>query len=694
MAGQKQMKNLENLFNPNSIAIVGASEEEGKIGNIISRNLLELGYSGKVFFVNQSHEKIFDQKCYKKLSEIGEAVDLAIIAVPAKFVVDIIVDGKDIIKNYVIISAGFSEIGKEGMEQERKISELAKANQLNILGPNCLGFISPKKKLNASFASGIMESGNISFVSQSGAIISALMDIAGKENIGFSQIVSIGNKMDVDEVSMLEFLASDQETKVIGMYLEGIKDGQKFISAVQKVSRIKPVVILKSGKTQKAQEAIASHTGALAGSDKIISAVFEKCGVIRAENLEDFFAILKLVSSLRSDPGEEVAVLTNAGGVGVLATDAFANKKIKLGEISAEAKLELKSFLPAESSVENPIDLLGDALEDRYRQALEVLEKENHLKTVIAILTPQNQTPVEKVAKALIEFRNKSQKNIVAVFVGGGKIEKALQILNENKVAVFPSPERAIDALNSYYFWKTRAGGIIEFTDIEINEERKAKVKEIIKIAKESGRKALLFDEASQIFNLFDISYGKSWMINPGEKVTGEFNFPVVVKIDSDKVLHKSDEQALILNIKNKDELTKAADSLRTRFPEEKIIIQEMAKKGTELILGFKKDPAFGSIVVFGLGGIYAEIFQMTDLIIAPADREEISGCLMDSKIKFLFMGERGQKKYNLEEVTEIIFKVQSLALEISEINELDINPLFIYNDGRPALAVDIKIIF
>lgn len=688
------MNKLEKLFNPDSVAVIGASEEEGKIGNIISKNLLELGYSGKVFFVNQKYDKIFGQPCYRKLSEIGEKVDLAIVAVPAKFVNEVVNDGKDMIKNYVIISAGFSETGEEGASQEKKLSGLVKENELNILGPNCLGFINSKIRLNASFASGITDDGGISFVSQSGALISALIDISKKEKLGFSQVVSIGNKMDIDEVSMLEFLADDKKTKVVGMYLEGIKNGPEFINVVKKVSRIKPVVILKSGKTGKAQKAISSHTGALAGSDKIMDAVFEKCGVIRAESLEDFFGILKLVSNLKSDPGENMAVLTNAGGVGVLATDAFKDKKIKLGELSDEVKSDLRAFLPAESSVENPIDLLGDSLEDRYQKTFEVLEKQDDLKTIIAILTPQNQTPVVEIAKALVEFRNKSQKNIVAVFVGGEKIEEALRILNANGMATFSNPEKAVSALDSYYFWKEKAGGIIKLEDFEIDEGRKAKSLEIIQKAKEEKRKVLSFDEASQVFDLYEIPHCNSWTINPGEEVKGEFNFPVVAKIDSDDVLHKSDQGALILNLKDEKSLAAAVVDLSAKFPQEKIIIQEMVEKGTEIILGIKRDPTFGSILVFGLGGIYTEIFKMTDLIIAQADWKEISKCLMDSKIRFLFKGERGQKPYSLEEMTGILFKLQSLALEIPEISELDVNPLVVYNNGKTALAVDIKIIF
>ncbi len=687
------MSNLEKLFHPNSVAIVGASEEEGKIGNIVSKNLLELGYQGKIFFVNQKHSELFGQACYKNLADIPEDVDLAVIAVPAKFVNEIVEGGAGKIKNYVIISAGFSEIGGEGKKREEELKAIADKNDLNILGPNCLGFIVPKMKLNASFGAGMVEAGNISFVSQSGALISALLDIAKKEKLGFSQIVSIGNKTDVDESEMLEFLARDEETKVVGMYLEGIKNGTQFIEALKNISRIKPVVILKAGKTEKAQKAISSHTGALAGSDEIIDAVFEKCGVIRAQNSEDFFGLLKLISRLKNNPGEKVAVVTNAGGAGVLATDAFKNKEVQLGEISSELKGELEAFLPAESSVENPVDLLGDALEDRYQKALAVLEKQNGLETIVAILTPQNQTPCAKIAKILVAFKNSSQKNLVAIFIGGEKIEEALQILNENAVANFFDPESAVRALNQYYLWKKKSETRNILEEIIVNEVRKNKVLEIINKARGEERGVLYFNEASQIFDFYGIQCSQFLEAVPSEELHGDLNFPLVVKIDSPKILHKSDQEALILNLKDEQELEESISKLAHNFPGEKIVIQEMAEKGMELILGIKKDSTFGPAIVFGLGGIYTEVFQMVDLLILPSSLEEILERLKRSRIQFLFSGERGQKPYNLEELAGILFKLQNLALEIPEIQELDVNPLFVYNNGKSALAVDVKII-
>lgn len=685
---------MEELFSPKSIAIVGASEEAGKIGNIICKNLLELGYSGEIFFVNQNHDQLFGKKCYKNLTEIQEKIDLAIIAIPAKFVNEIVKNGSEKIKNYVIISAGFSETDKEGKKREQELEEIGEKNQLNILGPNCLGFIAPKIKLNASFASGIPKTGKISFVSQSGALISAMMDISVKESFGFSHIISIGNKMDIDETKMLEFLADDPETKVIGMYLEGIKNGKAFMEVVTRVSKIKPVVILKAGKSEKAQIAIASHTGALAGSDEIMDAVFAKCGVIRAEGLDEFFGLLKVISNLENVPSKEVAVITNAGGAGVLTTDAFSKKKIELGEISEEIKKEMKIFLPAESSVENPVDLLGDALEDRYQKVLESLEKQTNLNSIVAVLTPQNQTPVDKIAQVLVDFKKKSSKNLIAVFIGGQKIENAKVLLNENGIAVFAHPEEAVTALDKFYFWQMQAVKKQEAEEIETNLGRQKNALAIIKKAQSEGRKALLFSEASELFSLYDLRSANVWTVESGQEPVGNFNFPVVVKVDSDQVLHKSDQEALILNINNEQELYTATAKISANFPHEKIIIQEMVKAGTEIICGIKKDVIFGSVIVFGLGGIYTEVFRMINLLVPPMGKIEIQKLLEESRLEFLFKGARGQKAYNLQELAEILGKMQNLALEIPEISELDVNPLFIYNNGKSAVAVDIKVIF
>jgi len=533
---------LQRLFNPASIAIVGASEEEGKVGNVIARNILTLGYSGKVFLVNPKHEVLFGQKCHKSLNEVQEPVDLAVMAIPAKFVNEEIAKNADRIKNYVIISAGFSEMSEEGKKREEELKGIADQKELNILGPNCLGFIASEIKLNATFAGGMPQVGNIALLSQSGALAVGMLDIAEKDNYGFSYVFSIGNKMDIDEAEILEYLANDPKTKVIGMYLEGMKNGEEFIKVASRVSKIKPIIMLKAGKTEKSQKAISSHTGALAGSDEIISAVCEKIGIMRADDLEEFFDLLNLVSLTEPPKNAFSAVVTNAGGPGVLATDAFKDKTIKLIEISGKTKADLKKFLPEESSVQNPIDVLGDAQEDRYKKTLSVLGKDEDIGSFVSILTPQDQTPVNKVATKIIQFsaknrsisegEDKKRSTVVASFIGGKRVERAQKKMRENGVPNFRFPHQAVEALDKYYAWSKKAGKNDLPASEGIDQERATKAKRIIAGAKTDGRTALYFSEAKEIMELYGVKTADTKEISSN---FSETIFPVVLKVDSDK---------------------------------------------------------------------------------------------------------------------------------------------------------------
>lgn len=705
--------NLEKLFNPASIAIVGASEEEGKVGNVMAKNILTLGYQGKIFLVNPKHETLFNQKCYKNLTEIEEAVDLAVISIPAKFVADEIRNNAEKIKNYVIISAGFSEMSEEGKAREEEIKKIADEKELNILGPNCLGFMAPGIKLNATFAGGMAAIGNIALVSQSGALAVGMLDIAEKEKFGFSYVVSVGNKMDIDESELLDYLRDDEKTKVIGMYLEGIKNGTKFMESVSKVSKIKPVVLIKAGKTEKSQKAISSHTGALAGSDEIITAVCEKTGVIRAENLEEFFNLLNLISLTNPPANDQVVVITNAGGPGVLTTDAFKDKNIKLIDISDKDKEKMKKILPEESALGNPIDVLGDAHEDRYKKVLAILSKNENIGSYISVLTPQDQTPVAKIATKIIQFsakggsasggKNKTKASVVTVFIGAKRVEKAIRKLKENGIANFNFPDAAVNALDKYYLWSKQKEKA-EVADENIDETRKVKILSIIGKAKSENRGALYFSEAREVMKMYGINTVSCVDIFPGNAENGgstsireveppALSFPVALKVDSDKVLHKTDKQGLVLDIKNEEELKSATGKMQADFPGARLIVQPMLPRKTELILGIKKDPMFGPVIVYGLGGIYTEVLKMVNFLILPLTPDEIENSLAKSKISFLFRETRGQSPYNIKELAGILHGLGRLAREIDEIREFDINPLLIYNDGMGAMVVDVKII-
>lgn len=685
--------NLGKLFNPQSIAIVGASEEAGKVGNVIAKNILKLGYAGRVFLVNPKYDKLFGQKCYKNLVEIDDQVDLAIFAIPAKFVNSEIKNNAKKIKNFVVISAGFSEVGKEGRAQEDEMAKIAKENKLNILGPNCLGFIIPQIKLNASFATGLPEEGGISFVTQSGALAVALMDAAKAEGLKFSSIVSVGNKMEISETEMLEFLVRDKNTKVIGMYLEGIKNGKEFAALAQKVSKIKPIVILKAGKSEKTQKAISSHTGALAGDDDIVSAVFEKAGIVRANNLKEFFNLLNLFENSEKISSEKTIVITNAGGVGVLTADAFLGKDIKLADLDDKIKTELRKILPAESSVENPIDLLGDAKTDRYQNVLEKIDKISGIGSIICLLTPQDQTPVLEIAETIIKFQKKTKKLVTTVFLGGEKVEKAIVKIKKKGICNFSFPNEAVETIDKYYLWNKLKNVKRKTNEQIINKKRREKVLAIIEKAKSEKRKALYFSESVEIMNLYQVETVEFEEVSPEKKLLKtKISFPVVLKVDSDKIMHKTDKQGLVLNIANKKQLQEELQKMDFNFPKSKFIIQPMMEKGTEIIIGIKKDENFGPVVVYGLGGIYTEVFKMVERVVPPLTLSQIENSLMSGKLKFLFEVTRGQKEHNLEEIAKIILGIGSMALEIPEIREFDINPLTMYNNGKKALALDVKV--
>ncbi len=684
---------LEDLFAPKSIAIVGASNKKNKIGTILANNIIGLGYKGKVFFVNPSYGMLGLRKCYSSLEKIPKEVDLAILAIPAKFVLETIEKSADKIKNFVIISAGFSETGTNGKKLEDKINKLAQAKGLNILGPNCLGFIAPTVKLNASFAGGMPENGNIAFVSQSGALAVALMDKAKNERLAFSKIISVGNKMQISESELIEYLGNDDRTKVIGIYLEGIKDGAKFLKAAGKVSLKKPIVILKAGKTAKTQLAIASHTGALAGSDEITSVAFEKTGIIRANDLDEFLNLLKLISNYPSPKSSLCGVVTNAGGAGVLATDAFKDKNLSLADISDKAKKKLKKILPAESSVENPLDLLGDAQDDRYRAVLEILRNEK-IENIFCLLTPQGQTKVGQIALVATEYSQKKDLNIIPVFIGGEKISQALSSFVKNGLVNFATPEAAVGALEKYRVWQQFTDSSTKVSALKIDHKRKDKAQLIISKAIAEKRKALSFSDSAEVMKLYGIEAVAHADVTQENIENLNLGFPLALKIDSDTVLHKTDQGGLILGIKNIEQLKQSFSQMQEKFPGEKIIAQAQVDKFAEIILGIKRDAIFGPVIVYGLGGIYTEVFKLVNFLLVPMNLREIEMQIMKSKISFLFKGVRGQAACDSKQFAKILLGLMHFAQENLQVKEFDINPLFIHNYKQDACAVDIKIIF
>ncbi len=689
----KQKQNFSQLLNPRSIAVIGASGTKGKVGNMIANNITSHKFGGDVFFVNPKRSKILGKKSYASLSDIGQKVDCTVVVVPGKFVEDVIREGADVCKNFVVISAGFGETGMDGHNREMSLNALAQEKDINILGPNCLGFLTPDISLNASFAEGLPVIGRIAVISQSGALAVAIMDKAREENIGFSSVVSIGNKMQIGAAELIEYFRKDKNTDVIALYLEGVARGELFLSAIASaVADGKKVIVLKAGKTQEAQEAIALHTGSLAGSDDIFSAALDKVGAMRAESMSDFFALVRFAQQYKNAVSAPagIGIVTNAGGPGVLATDAVASEEnLKMSKLTDKTKDVLTKKLPSAASVHNPVDLLGDAMFDRYEIGIQKMVSDETVDIILVLLTPQDQTPVDDIAQLLVDMQKKTKKLVIASFIGGERVRGAIDLLNSGGVLHFVSPRSALSAAGDFVGKRT----VYPITKKTNVKERVEKAQKIIQKAQE--RESLYFEECKHIAKMYELPVSRFWDVTGGFDAKSKIIYPCVVKVDNPNVLHKTDRGGVILPIKNLRELDGARKILLNRFKEggTRVIAQPMLKIKTELIIGLKRDPVFGIVIVAGLGGIYTEVFKRVNFYIAPLSMREIKHTLKTGSIAFLFDGTRGIESYNVDSIAHIIYNMALMGSENPQITAVDINPLLVYNDDTKDVAVDFKII-
>lgn len=689
------MRKLESFFNPCSIAIVGASPYKGKMGNVLLRNIHSAGWKGRIFCVNPGHKKIGEFACFSKLGDIRKDVDLALIAIPAPFIFEAIRSGAEAdpkISNFVVISAGFKETGPDGKKREEELIELAKKYKLNILGPNCLGFINPKIRLNASFTTGNFKAGKVSIVSQSGALGVALLDWTENLSLGFSKVISIGNKADLDENIIADYLARDKFTQALAFYLEDIKNGPAFISSIGEIIKKKPVFVLKAGKNTVGQKAISSHTGSLAQDEAVISAIFEKIGVIEAKNIAEFQDLLLYTSSDSVPKIKEVIIVTNAGGPGVLAADfAGKSKTIKLLDFPHNFKEDLRKDLPENASAENPIDVVGDATPERYKKVLEKISQKYSNHPILVILTPQSQTDPEKVAKILVSLKNKFPV-LTTCFMGGVKIQRAMEYLHQNGVANFETPERALAVIEKLIrFNSFRKQQIKNIIPKEIR--LKYKVNSILQSVKSQKRRMLYWDEASKIFESYGQKLAPSMSFADEKTILfKKIKYPCALKTDDPKIIHRWDKKAVILNIQNERELKIAFRKILKATGAKNLLVQPMAEPGLELIFGLKRDPSFGPVIVCGLGGTFTEIWKDRIILIPPVSIKEIRDKLRKLQIFPILKGYRRDKGYNLSEITTIIQALQNIATENPDISAIDINPAVVYNNGSPCRILDAKV--
>lgn len=689
----KNKNRLSQLFKPRSIAVIGASSTKGKVGNMIAKNILAHTYTGAVYFVNPGKSTILGRKSYSSVGEISDVVDCAIVAVPAAFVIDVITSAMGKCKNFVVISAGFGESGQAGHNREMQLNALAQENNLTILGPNCLGFLMPSFGLNASFAYGLPEDGHVAFISQSGALLVAMMDKAQEDHIGFSALISIGNKMQVGAAELIEYFIDDSSTTVIALYLEGVVEGEAFLRAVARARKAdKKVIVLKSGLSDDAQRAIALHTGSLAGSDEVFSAALKKVGAVRADSMDDFFALVLMGSHMHTDieGNVRIGIVTNAGGPGVLATDVIAQEDgVSMSILESQTKKILRTKLPLAASVHNPVDVLGDATIERYDDGISTLIADDHVDVILVLLTPQDQTPVDAVAHLLVAKQKTTKKMIIASFVGGVRVQDAIDILRAGNIVHFVSPKRAMHALAQI----TADSKVFMPQCPSLNTKRAKDVDTIITNAQ--PRKALFFDEVVHIAQLYDITISPFFDITAGISASMRIAYPCVAKVDNPSVLHKTDRGGVILPIKTLAELDRARAVLRHAFTEKdtRIIVQKLVPHDTELIIGMIRDSIFGVTVVAGLGGIYTEVFHMADRYIAPLSITEIKHTLTHGMLGFLFSGTRGKECYNKDDIARMIYAIALIGLENPQIKAIDINPYLIYNDDTADVAVDFKVI-
>jgi acetyl coenzyme A synthetase (ADP forming)-like protein len=693
---------LEAFFTPQSVAVIGAARKPGKLGYGVLSNILQYGYSGKVYPINPKAEEILGLKSYPSVLEVPDPVELAIIVIPNKFVPQVMEEcGKKGVKGTIIISAGFREAGMEGIKLERQVLDIAKQYGIRIVGPNCLGIISTHTPLNASFAAGMPPKGGIAFMSQSGALCTAILDWALSEEIGFSQFVSLGNKADVDEVDLLQAWEKDENSRVIIVYMEGLKDGQKFMKVAREVTQHTPVVAVKSGNTAAGSRAVSSHTGTLAGSERAYEAAFQQTGVLRANSIEHLFDYSLAFAYQPPLKGRSIAIVTNAGGPGIMATDALERSGMKLATLQPETIETLRQGLPAAANVFNPIDVIGDALADRYAHALKAALADKNVDGVIVILTPQVYTQIEETAEVVGRLAAAQDKPVLGSFMGQQKVGPGIKILNRHSIPNYVFPERAVGAFEAMAeFWERGQRPAPQYEHFQVDQET---VRQVFDRVRGEGRLALGDAESREIMEAYGLRIPRSILAkNADEAVAAAENigYPVVMKIASPDILHKSDIGGVRLNIRDADQVRDFFDLLIYRAQRYMadariwgVLIQEMAARGKEVIIGVNRDPQFGPLLMFGLGGIYVEVLQDVTFRIAPVSRQEATEMIDEIRSYHLLRGVRGEKPADLKAIIDTILRVSQLVTDFPEIVEMDINPLTVYDEGRGAVAVDMRFV-
>ena len=694
---------LNSFFSPESVAVIGASKTPGKIGNAIVKNMIGSGYSRDIYPVNPREKEIEGLKCYPDIASLENKVDLAIISVPAAGAVKVAEQcGRAGVKSLVVVSAGFKEVGKEGLALEKELVRKCRDYGMRLLGPNCVGMMDTHVPINASFSEGFPAAGNIAFISQSGAMLVAILDWSKSSGIGFSKIISLGNKADLTESDFIGDAADDPNTRVILCYIEDIADGKHFLKIAREASAKKPVIILKSGTSQAGAQAASSHTGALAGSNLAYDTAFRQSGIIRASTMADLFDLAVAFSSQPVPGGSRVAVVTNAGGPGIVTTDSIENTGLTMSRFSKNTIESLRSGLPGESNIYNPVDVLGDAKTDRFRLAMNSVLADENVDSMVVLICPTAVTEAEETARSIVEaHRSRPDKPVFAAMMGGESLAGGSGVLSAAGVPSYIFPETAVSVISGMTQYsrlrqtsEAPAAEKISGTDPGMVEEAFAKVRE-------EGRLVLLGSESYLVARAYGIPAAPVRLAaSPDEAadIAGEMGYPLVLKVASPKILHKTDVGGVKIGIKNAEEVRKGfveiMENVHRHFPKTAIHgieIQKMMPKGTELIIGMSRDLQFGPLMAFGLGGIYVNLLKDVAFRLAEGlTRQEVLAMISETKASTLLRGYRGEEPADIEAIIDIILRTAALVTDFPTIAEMDINPVFAYSKG--ASALDIKI--
>ena len=695
---------MNKIFNPKTVAVIGASNKEGSIGQALIKNMIGSGFEGVVYPISLTQKSIFGVRAYKTLEDTQDTIDLAIIAMPSDTIPEIVNNcGKYGVGGVVITTAGFMEAGDEGRKLVEKILLAGKKFGMRIIGPNCLGFIKPSIKLNASFSNKMALPGKIAFISQSGALCTAVLDWSVEKNVGFSHFVSIGSMIDVGFHDLIDFFGSDPETNSIVIYMESLTHTRKFMSAARAFARTKPIIVLKAGKTSQGSQAAMSHTGTLAGNEAAFEAAFKRAGIISVNSIEELFNASQALAMQPRPTGNRLAIITNAGGPGVLATDHLVKQGGDLAELSEQTIEKLNNILPSTWSHGNPIDVLGDAGADRYTAAVDVVLNGPNVDGILVILTPQAMTHSDEIAIALVKASKNTKKPILASWMGEKDVAEGRVILEQGNIPVYRNPESAVNTFMNMVKYHRNIRDLYQ-TPSAIPQQFRPKMfetREIIHGIIQENRFVLTEDEAKEVLSNYEIPITQNEIARTPEeaiKIAHRLGYPVVMKIASSDITHKSDSEGVVLNIKSDAHAKDAFDSILNNSkafnPTARIagvLVEQMINKKYELIIGSKKDPIFGPVLIFGMGGITVEVFKDLAVGIPPLNMSLAKSMIEETKIYQLLKGYRNMEPVDIEAIQFLLYKFSYLIMDFPEIKEIDINPYVVDKEG--GVVLDAKII-